>query len=335
MQNERAIVVCAFGWGQKFRLYQDYLCVNGTNYPLRELTSIRPTYRQVIGVPSARLELQFGKRKLVLRGIASVKDAQQVVQYLSQWCRNVDVSAPIRNANRVKDSTQKNTDEPLSHPALEEASQMKQGNVPFNVPFKELAQAVTAPVATPHWEYIYNRETQKPHWEGYEYSPTARERRRLRKKQAQFDRFLEEDSLPTVAVPVRLQSGEQAHYCTDATLCGERIGELDRYTYPALDHGTLILTNRRMIYIGRRSQIVLDYAHFLHISRLRGAVAFEADQWNKRVIFEVSNPLECTMYTKCILQRFQQEVLIPASGEEGLSREDDRHIDGVMEQRIW
>ena len=331
MQNERAIVVCAFGWGQKFRLYQDHLCVNDTNYALRELTSVRSAYRQVMGIPSARLELHFGKRKLVLRGIASVEDAQKVVEYLSQWCRNVDVPGPMKDANRLKDSAERKTDEPLSSPILEKARPVKQ----VRRSFKELAQEVTAPVSTPHWEYIYNGETQESDREDYDYAPTARERKRLRKEQAQFDRFLKEDTLPTVAVPVRLQPGEQAHYCTDATLCGERIGELDRYTYPALDHGTLMLTNRRMIYIGRRSQIVLDYTHFLHISRLRGAVAFEADSWNKRVIFEVSNPLECTMYTKCILQRFQQEVLILASGEERLSRGDDRHIDGVMEQRVW
>jgi hypothetical protein len=332
MQDERAIVVCAFGWGQEFRLYQYHLCVKGNNYALRELTSVHPVYRQVMGIPSATLELQFGKRKLTLRGIASVEDAQKAVQYLTQWCKlpaleekSLHVSTP---GTMVQDSRQKNTDEPLSHLAFEESNAVTQDDTSF----KELAQAVTAPVTTPHWEYITNIETEEP---GAERAVSTRRKRQLRKEQAQFDRFLEEDTLPTVAVPVRLQPGERAHYSTGATLCGERIGESVRYTYPALDHGTLILTNRRMIYIGRRSQIVMDYRHFLHISRLRGAVAFEADHWNKRVIFEVRDPLECTMYTKCILQRFQQEILITASGEERISRGDDRHIDGIMEQRVW
>lgn len=307
MQDEQAIVICGFGWGQEFRLYQDHLCVKGNNYALRELTSVHPVYHQVMGIPSARLELQFGKRKLTLRGIASVEDAQKAVQYLTQWCRlpapeeeALNVSTPV---TLIKDSRQKNTDEPLSHLASEESNSVTQDDISF----KQLAQAVTAPVATPHWEYIANIETEEP---DAEHALGARRKRQLRKEQAQFDRFLEEDTLPTVAVPVRLQPGEHAHYSTAATLCGERIGESVRYTYPALDHGTLILTNRRMIYIGRRSQIVLDYRHFMHISRLRGAVAFESDHWKKRVIFEVRDPLECTMYTKCILQRFQQEVLI-------------------------
>jgi len=298
MQNEWAIVVCAFGWGQEFRLYQDHLRVNGNNYALRELTSIRSSYRQVMGIPSARLKLRFGKKKLVLRGIASIEDAQKVVQYLTQWCKLPVPQAGFLNVSTlVTGVTRVNTDEPLSHPTLEECEPVTQGDISF----KELAQAVTAPVATPHWGYVSNIETGEPH---AEHSLSARRKRQLRKEQAQFDQFLEEDILPTVAVPVRLQPGEQAHYCADVTLCGERIGESVRYTYPALDHGTLILTNRRMIYIGRRSQIVLDYAHFLHISRLRGAIAFEADHWNKRVLFEVRDPLECTMYTKCILQRF-------------------------------
>jgi hypothetical protein len=303
MQSERAIVVCVFGWGQVFRLYQDYLCVKGRNYALRELTSIRPTYRRVMGISSARLELQFGKRKLTFRGIAAVEDAQKVVKYLTQWCINLDVSTSVASLTGLSGHKQKNTGELQFLHALAECDPVTQDNISL----KELAQAVTAPVETPHWEYISNAGTLEPHSGKYEHSPTLRRKRRIRGEHAHFDRFLEEDTLPTVSVPVRLLPGEHAHYCTDATLCGERIGESVRYTYPALDHGTLILTNKRMIYIGRRSQIVMDYARFLHISRLHGAVAFEADHWNKRVIFEVREPLECTMYTECILQRFRQE----------------------------
>ena len=67
----------------------------------------------------------------------------------------------------------------------------------------------------------------------------------------------------------------------------------------------LILTNLRMIYMGRRSQIVLDYGRLLHISRLRGAIAFQATHWYRREIFELRRPLECAMYIETILTHFQ------------------------------
>ena len=73
-------------------------------------------------------------------------------------------------------------------------------------------------------------------------------------------------------------------------------------TYPAQDHGLLILSNKRIVYLGRKSQIVLDFAHLLHVSRLRGAVAFEADHWQKRVIFALSRPEECAAYVEAILR---------------------------------
>ncbi len=64
-----------------------------------------------------------------------------------------------------------------------------------------------------------------------------------------------------------------------------------------------------MIYLGRQCQIVLSYERLLHVSRLRGAVAFLAEHWTRREIFEVRRPLECTMYLQCILQRYQRQPL--------------------------
>ena len=110
-----------------------------------------------------------------------------------------------------------------------------------------------------------------------------------------------------MCVPIHLLAGEHAHYSTDATLCGEPSSSAIGYTYPAKEHGTLILTNKRLVYIGRKSQIVLDYGRLLHVSRLRGAIAFQAEHWYKREIFEVPRSLECTMLLDHILERFQQE----------------------------
>lgn len=121
--------------------------------------------------------------------------------------------------------------------------------------------------------------------------------------------YAQVDTMPIVVVPVRLARGEGAHYSTQATLCGEHIQETSRYTYPAQDHGLLILTGRRIIYIGRKSQIVLDYARLLHVSRLRGAIAFEAEHWQKRVIFAVPRPEECATCVETMLRtlKLQEE----------------------------
>ncbi|HVB24253.1 MAG TPA: hypothetical protein VNG51_20110 [Ktedonobacteraceae bacterium] len=171
---------------------------------------------------------------------------------------------------------------------------------------QEFAQAPTAKVETP-----------TPNWQHFRKEQHERRQHRLdvarSLREHGFDvgrlvRKLEEEPLPVVHVPVCLQDGEIAHYSVDATLCDEPIGEAIRYTYPAKDHGTLILTNTRMIYMGRKSQVVLDYGRLLHISRLRGAVAFQATHWYRREIFELRRPLECVMYIEAILKCFQHRV---------------------------
>lgn len=214
MPNKLLIAECAFGWGRMVRLYQYSLDVDGTCYPLNELTHIRHTYHRVLGVTSARIELRFGKKKVVLRGIAAIEEAQHIVAYL--------------------------TTHYLGLPQTEEAE-------------------------------------------------------------------IGEEPLPEIAVPVRLQTGECAHYSTDATLCGEPVGGTIRYSYPARDHGRLILTNQRLIYMGRKSQLVLDYARLLHVSRLQGALAFQAEHWRRREIFEMHRPLECALYLERILEQSRQE----------------------------
>jgi len=204
MDSGQAMAVCAYGWGKEFRLYHEYLSIGSKHYRLCDLTEVQTRFRTVLGIPSASLELEFGREKLVLRGIAAIDEVRSIVEYLTSWCQKVDASM-----------------------------------------------------------------------------------------------------MPVVAVPVCLVPGEQAHYSTNATLCGERMQEAlhPAYpTYPAQDHGLLILSNKRIVYLGRKSQIVLDFAHLLHVSRLRGAVAFEADHWQKRVIFTLSRPEECAAYVEAILR---------------------------------
>ena len=236
MQSESPIATCTYGWGRVFRLYNDYLEVNGVRYALNGLTHVRQLYRSIMGIPSAHLELYFGERKLVLAGIPEIEDAQKTVVYLT---------------TRLNES----------------------------------------------------HTTQQ------------------------------EKGLPEVAAPVRMLPGEHAHYITDAALCGERneipqghlrptlhgaslqyFGKFSSSPYgrgrlyPVLDQGMLILTSRRVIYIGRKGQVMLDYSNLLHVSRLRGAIALQADQWQKQHIFAMRRPLECAMYLEYILQRLQEKV---------------------------
>jgi hypothetical protein len=249
MSKEQPLAECAFGWGQVFRLYSDYMDINGTPYALRALTRIRPTFRTVMGIPSARLELWFGRKKVILRGIAAVEDARAVLEYLSSWCQQESI----------------------------------------------LEQPTASVIAV----------------------RKKRRNQRLR------------ESLPSIPVPVRLLAGEVAYYSAVATLCGEPIGEGSRITYPVRDQGTLILTNRRMIYIGRKSQVVIDYAHLLHASRLRGAIAVESDYRDRREIFEIRKPEECAQYLETILERYAQE----ARQQQPEHTTDDRGL--TLEKQGW
>src|SRR5260370_2607711 len=83
MKSESSIATCTYGWGRVFRLYDDYLEANGVRHALNDLTHVRQLYRNVMGIPSARLELYFGEKKLVLAGIAEIEDAQKTAAYLT------------------------------------------------------------------------------------------------------------------------------------------------------------------------------------------------------------------------------------------------------------
>jgi hypothetical protein len=329
MRNELLIAECAFGWGQMFQLYQYYLDVDGTRYPLSELTHVSHTYHRVLGITSARIELRFGKKKVMLRGIAAIEDAQRAITYLTahylglpqtngiNWDSNGDEENSfgeqgvsdcthqfITPSNKAQEKPFPSAFPPETQVELEEYSPITTEDMLL----QEHTQAPTAKVETPGWRRwrVEQRERRQKRLHA---------ERMLREHGfdvAELAQRLKEEPLPAVAVPVRLLTDEQAHYTTDATLCGEPVGGTIRYIYPAKDQGRLILTNRRLIYMGRKSQLVLDYARLLHISRLRGALAFQAEHWQKREIFEVRRPLECAMYLERILEQFHQEQQLQA-----------------------
>ena len=341
MRHEPPIAVCAYGWGQEFRLYQNYLAVSGTNYPLRDLTHIHPVYQQVMGVSSVRLELRFGKRKVTLRGIAALAEAQKVIEYLTSHYlgfAQVDSSQSSTGTgkgwskSRESQTNTENASQETPMPAIRHTQSLFQEEQPEQPPdtqdfcLQTFAQAPTAKVATPNWQRF--RQEQR-----------ERRQRRLHVERSlrehgfdvdQLAQLLKEERLPEVAVPLRLPTGERAHYKTDATLCGEPVSGAIRYTYPAKEHGTLILTNKRLLYIGRKSQIVLDYGRLLHVSRLRGAIAFQAEHWYKREIFEVPRSLECTMFLEQLLERFQCDQQLQAIA---VASKHGRHSEYVQFQQ--
>ena len=255
-QSEVPLAVYTFGWGRLFRLYRDYLDIHGTHYALTDLTSVRSIFHHILGISSARLELHFGKKKLVLPGIADIEDVQQTVTYLSMRLHE------RRNAYATN-----------------------------------LAEAAMAQTEVPGW---------------YQAQPEGERTR----------------ALPYVAVPMLMLPGERGLYMTDAALCAE--GGSTHRNYPLVDQGTLILTSRRVIYVGRKSQITLDYARLSHVSRLRNALALQARQ--RRVIVAMRRPLECATYLEYILRRFQADT-VPQKLGERIGCGDDRYIDGTMEPR--
>jgi hypothetical protein len=307
MRNEQALVVCAFGWGKEFRLYRETLYVANTTYRLTDLTGVQLVRRQALGVPSARLELQFGRKMVVLRGIAAVEEAGRAAEYLATWCEDRAGEADGMMEMRPFMLSLPSLPLPLSSPSVSSSSS---SSLPFTTTFHE---RVTNPVETPlalaqrkerytEIQRGWRRERKTEHLGREKAQKEQKPQATLAGRDERAARALR-DELPVVTVPVRLAEGEQAYFSVKATHCGERISETLRSTYPAQDHGLLILTNRRMLYIGRKSQMVLEYRHLLRLARLQGALAFEADHWQKRAIFTLSNPEACAACLEAILQK--------------------------------
>ena len=321
------IVTCTYGWGRVLTLHHDNLNLNGTSYALSELVHVRPFYRHMMGIPSVRIELYFKKKKITVRGIAVVGEAQKIVAYLTQQLSETDKISVARLTKAALEQIPSTDQEEncalvsiqeervpwyatgvMSTPETLAASQLVLEGYNPRLPgadarLRERAQALTTPIEMPHWQRM--REEQR-----------ERRLKRLRAERSMREHgfdveklalHLRDGGLSEVQVPIPLFPGERAYYRVEATLCGEPLnGTTKRYGYQAKDHGALVLTSERLIYLGRKSQIILGYAHLLHVSRLRKAVAFMAEHWSNREIFEVSRPLECTMYLEYILQRFQQ-----------------------------
>ena len=311
--SNKPLVTCSYGWKRTCVLYHNRIDVDGTIYALENLVQVRSTYRIVMNIPSIRLELRFRTKDVILRGIAAIEDAKSIAAYLDTYCsdttsrvrwnRNYQESQPVRTSTTLTTERLESISHSLQSLAREETSTTDKA-------IQEHAQAATAPIEAPPWlrdleqHVVYTREQQltKAHRSIRKYGFDVQE----------LAQQVEADTLPSVATPLRLLPQETAHYCTDATLASETSSALrsqqTRFTYIATDHGRLILTSKRMIYIGRTGQIILDYARLTHVSRLHNAIVFSADHWSKRHVFEMSRPLECALYLDKVLRQFQRQA---------------------------
>ncbi len=481
MSNKQALLDCTFSWGKTCRLYRDSIEIAGKSYSLDDLTYIHPTYRTVLGIASARLELCFGLRRLTLRGIPDPETAREMVSHLLPYAEQAGphiISHRVRSRTTqardlaraqaktwertqkipaLLDASRPNTsmtpaatplpesDEPLSEdqtvsqsevadvfddfqdfaeqptshvptndlpvsvlPALEIAEDMsEQSTLPVlascslslpeqptdhalvdlpplpeqptehmpvnplplsaqpslpipaealsaqpisptsigsasdlpsvpmleNAPFVQPTKVVAAnkpsrplPVVNIQPTHIPRREpplrpvqpanprtsleqtlARVSAAQSEKRNPLpASEQTLIRVAAAQSEKrnpaksTLDTDSapvsalksnvLPIIHVPVRLQPGEYAHYSSGAALCGDQLTNSEQAIYPPLDHGLLILTNRRIFYLGKRCQLMLAYTHLWYVSILQDAVALHIEGQFRRIIMEIEQP---------------------------------------------
>jgi hypothetical protein len=166
----------------------------------------------------------------------------------------------------------------------------------------ERASATTLPIETPYWQRVHQEQRQRR-------LKRLRAERSLREHGFDVEKLtqdLQQGLIFPIQVSVHLFAGEYAYYCTEATRSGDSLTNIEQLRRQGNDYGALIFTNERMIYLGRRGQIILGYAHLLYVSRMRRAVAFMAEHWKEREVFDVPRPLECTMYLEYLLHEFQK-----------------------------
>lgn len=115
--------------------------------------------------------------------------------------------------------------------------------------------------------------------------------------------------LPTAVDMLRLFAGEEVCYRTSAAWCGTPLMGSRFYRYQVKDEGMLLFTDRRMIYLGRRGRLVLEYEHLLRVTCVRGALAFQADYWTRRECFEVEHLINCAHHVEAILTNFKRRLI--------------------------
>lgn len=333
MMSYEPILECTFGWGQLLRLYPDYLDIQGVSYALADLIQFKPVYRRLIGMASMRLELQFKSAQVVVRGIADMDAALKLLVYLNSYCpvredepggralsplRPVTVNAP---ALVLPDATQgrfweycpSSNEQPTLYAGPFDAVVDDSRNDESSAAGERFNSSVSLPAmidAVPGWPWTDERHAQ--HIERLQSLQAAREVHLHGFDVEELARRLKELPLPVVMVPIHLPPGEVAHYATSSMLSdisSSRTSTSRQDRFKARDRGMFILTNKRVIYLGRKHQMVVGYEHLVQASYIPGAIVLFAAYWPDRKFFAMKRPLECSMYFEHILQKFQQSFL--------------------------
>jgi hypothetical protein len=121
---------------------------------------------------------------------------------------------------------------------------------------------------------------------------------------------------PGVHVPLRLPPDERVCYASTAAWCREPSNGRKQAGREVQDRGTLILTNRRVIYLGRLGQFVIDYAHLTHLLMLPDALALVSGSGTntQRNLFALSSADECLSYLEALLILWQQQQSLQTPG---------------------
>ncbi len=314
------IVECKYGWGRVLRLYRDGLDLEGVYYALSELERVFPTYHRVLGVSSARLELQFKHRRLIIRGIADVLLAQKIVDYITRGSvvtESIEVLRSECTTTTFKQIPEPESaftlsavhyfweydanDMPTTVEVIPALSASPRSNVRMHSPSQILRSSQSALSCTEPWPAMLDSERVQ----------------RLKRLQAErelrvygFDvqalsQRLYNGPLPLVLAPLHLFAGETAHYSIEANLCGEATSPSSPERRQIKDRGKLVLTNRRFIYLGRNRQVILEYEKILRVSCLSGAITLSIEHVPRSQFFEMRRPLECSFYLKRLLEDAQ------------------------------
>jgi hypothetical protein len=121
---------------------------------------------------------------------------------------------------------------------------------------------------------------------------------------------------PGVHVPLRFPSDERVCYASTAAWCREPSSVRKQADREVKDRGTLILTNRRVIYLGRLGQFVIGYAHLTPLLMLPDTLALVSGSGTntERNLFVLSSADECLSYLEALLILWQQQQSLQTPG---------------------
>lgn len=323
------MVECKYGWGQTLRLYQDHIELHGVSYPLHDLVHFRPVYRSLVGLSIMRLELQFNNNVIYVRNITNIHAGLQVTLYLNRWLNAQGLLAQEEDVPEdLSFPVSGQPVQPSSSPAylllpeaVVDAGQIVEAES-LQVE-SEVVSSSSSPIL-PDAPLLEVEAVRSWPWTEERYEQRMQRLKMLQvKRELQIYGFdvsallqqLRSAGLPRVSVPLHMMHGEVAHYRTEAMLCDDAPASvhLPGARWKGKDRGIFILTNKRVVFLGRKRQIVLYYERMRQISQLPGAIMLHAEYWTHQQYFVMRRPLECTMYFEHILQKLQQPPLVEHS----------------------